>query len=409
MSQTAELSPVQESSAARQQREGYPWLSFSDPQLEREFRTESLREHFPQVRQGLWLALLLVCAFGVMNVISLGAAHRPMIYWVELGLVLPGFLALIGITYMANASTVYPRIAEVLYPVLGVCLIAMEQLTARSGSIPVASWLVLVIPYTYSLLGLRLYPALRISLLSAAIYLFMLGRNGVVPPEVIHYKWLLVVVATVASAAMGLQLERLRRAHFLESRRLLEAAARDGLTGLFNRRRFDEHIDNCWGHAQRDGKLLAVLLVDIDSFKPYNDRYGHQAGDVVLRQVASALARSARRSFDFVARYGGEEFAVILFEPSREYVVEVAERIHAEVAALRIPHEASAAADHVTVSVGVAILKPSPDRSAAGGLQLADEALYAAKETGRKRTVYREAEYAALATGVFRRYRREAR
>ena len=84
--------------------------------------------------------------------------------------------------------------------------------------------------------------------------------------------------------------------------RLRNLAAIDGLTGIFNRRRFDEHLENCWNYAQRDGKLLAVLLVDIDFFKAYNDRYGHQSGDVVLRQVAAALARSARRPLEFVAR-----------------------------------------------------------------------------------------------------------
>jgi diguanylate cyclase (GGDEF)-like protein len=297
---------------------------------------------------------------------------------------------------------------QAVYPVAGVLLSSLIPVDlGRTGTQPVPALLVLIIPFTFTLLGLRLYQALRVVLAGMLVYFAVISRSSV-PPELFQFRVVMLGIAVITGAFMGYQLERLQRAHFLESRRLLEAAARDGLSGLFNRRRFDEHLANCWNYAQRDGKLLAVLLVDIDCFKPYNDRYGHQAGDVVLRQVAAALARSARRPLDFVARYGGEEFAVVLFEPSREYVAEVAESIHAEVAALQIPHEASVAAKQVTVSIGVAILNPTPERSAAGGLQLADEALYAAKETGRKRTVYREAEHAALSTGVFRRYRKDA-
>lgn len=408
MSQTPESVESLESAAAREQRTGYPWMRFTDPYLEREFRSELLTSQWTQIRQGLGLAVLLVIAFGIIGLLVADQVQPAGLFWIEL-VVVAALLGTIGVTYLPTATRWYPVVLQAVYPLLGVLLGLLLPLDlGRTGTQPLPAMLMLVIPFAFTLLGLRLYQALRLVAAGTLAYVIIMHQSGVVPDSLAQFRMIMLGVANVTGAFMGYQLERVRRAHFLESRRLLEAAARDGLSGLFNRRRFDEHLANCWNYAQRDGKLLAVLLVDIDCFKPYNDRYGHQAGDVVLRQVAAALARSARRPLDFVARYGGEEFAVVLFEPSREYVAEVAERIHAEVAALQIPHEVSVAAKQVTVSIGVAILNPTPDRSAAGGLQLADEALYAAKETGRKRTVYREAEHAALATGVFRRYRKDA-
>ena len=408
MSQTPETVESLESAAAREQRTGYPWMRFTDPYLEREFRFELLNNQWTQIRQGLGLAVLLVIAFGVIGLLVADQLQPAGLFWIEL-VVLAALLGTIGVTYLPQAARWYPWLLQGVYPAVGVLLgILVPMDLGRSGTQPLPAMLMLVIPFAFTLLGLRLYQAMRMVAAGTLAYVVVMHQSGLVPDSLAQFRMVMLGVANVTGAFMGYQLERVQRAHFLESRRLLEAAARDGLSGLFNRRRFDEHLANCWNYAQRDGKLLAVLLVDIDCFKPYNDRYGHQAGDVVLRQVAAALARSARRPLDFVARYGGEEFAVVLFEPSREYVAEVAENIHAEVAALQIPHEASVAAKQVTVSIGVAILNPTPDRSAAGGLQLADEALYAAKETGRKRTVYREAEHAALATGVFRRYRKDA-
>ena len=407
MSKQPETVESTESGAAREQRTGYPWLRFADSYLEREFRHELLSSQWAQIRQGLGLSVLLVIAFGIIGLLAAEQTQPVGVFWIEL-VMLGLLLGTIGVTYTRSAHTWYPLLLQAVYPVAGVLLSSLIPVDlGRTGTQPVPALLVLIIPFTFTLLGLRLYQALRVVLAGMLVYFAVISRSSV-PPELFQFRVVMLGIAVITGAFMGYQLERLQRAHFLESRRLLEAAARDGLSGLFNRRRFDEHLANCWNYAQRDGKLLAVLLVDIDCFKPYNDRYGHQAGDVVLRQVAAALARSARRPLDFVARYGGEEFAVVLFEPSREYVAEVAESIHAEVAALQIPHEASVAAKQVTVSIGVAILNPTPERSAAGGLQLADEALYAAKETGRKRTVYREAEHAALSTGVFRRYRKDA-
>jgi two-component system, chemotaxis family, response regulator WspR len=163
----------------------------------------------------------------------------------------------------------------------------------------------------------------------------------------------------------------------------------DGLTGVANRRRFDEFLDSEWRRARRNGAPLSVALIDIDYFKRFNDTYGHQGGDECLRQVAGALAGAVRRGGDLMARYGGEEFAAVLPEVPHAGASTVGAALHAAVLALNMPHAASLAARQVTISVGVATLRPQDlaEEGPAKLVAMADEALYQAKNQGRNRWV----------------------
>jgi diguanylate cyclase (GGDEF)-like protein/PAS domain S-box-containing protein len=162
-------------------------------------------------------------------------------------------------------------------------------------------------------------------------------------------------------------------------------AAKDGLTGLANRRAFDQTMQSEWLRAQRSGKPLSLLFVDVDHFKLFNDRYGHQSGDECLREVAAIVGAQALKPVDLAARYGGEEFAVILPETDRDGACEVAERIRHAVMGLKIAHGAPRAGVHVTLSVGVATQVPTLDVAPDSLLGQADQALYAAKRLGRNR------------------------
>jgi diguanylate cyclase (GGDEF)-like protein len=158
----------------------------------------------------------------------------------------------------------------------------------------------------------------------------------------------------------------------------------DGLTGLANRRRFDEVLDQECRRARREGAPLALIMTDVDFFKKYNDNYGHQGGDECLRRVASVLAESARRPADLAARYGGEEFAVVLPHTTEQGAATVAEALRAGVAGLNILHAGSVAAPHVTLSLGVAVAEPeSASMNPATLIEQADAALYEAKGAGR--------------------------
>lgn len=156
----------------------------------------------------------------------------------------------------------------------------------------------------------------------------------------------------------------------------------DGMTGLFNRRHFDQVMEAEWARALRQRGVFSVLMTDVDCFKLYNDHYGHQAGDACLIQVAQVLKAFARRPGDVAARYGGEEFVLLLAQADAASVQQVAESIRQAVQALCVPHKPSPWGV-VTVSVGVASVVAQPHLSAEDVLKLADDALYVAKAGGR--------------------------
>ncbi len=173
-----------------------------------------------------------------------------------------------------------------------------------------------------------------------------------------------------------------------EANRKLELIANlDGLTQIANRRRFDDYLSLEWQRHQREQNPLALILIDIDYFKLYNDSYGHQGGDDCLVRVAQAIAQVPQRPTDLVARYGGEEFVVILSNTDTQGALKVAQAIQEAIADLAIPHQSSEISDRVTLSLGVASLIPTSDQSLENLISYADQALYTAKKEGRDRPI----------------------
>lgn len=167
----------------------------------------------------------------------------------------------------------------------------------------------------------------------------------------------------------------------------LERLARqDGLTGIANHRRFVEFADQIWRLCMREGQSVAVVMIDVDHFKAFNDIYGHQAGDQCLKKVSTAIASIARRPLDLAARYGGEEFAVVLSHTGLEDALGLAEQARRAVLDLEIPHAGSPSYGKVSISLGVAALKPERDTEATVLISMADKALYRAKRGGRNRS-----------------------
>lgn len=169
--------------------------------------------------------------------------------------------------------------------------------------------------------------------------------------------------------------------------RLETLAIEDGLTGLANRRRFDERLSEEWARAYRDRSSLALLMIDVDHFKAYNDEYGHPAGDACLRVVAQVIAAEMKRPGDLAARYGGEEFAMLLPSTDAAGCARIGERIRKAIRAAGLVHTSNHASGYVTASLGGASCRPALERTAGVGtlIEAADQALYAAKEAGRDR------------------------
>lgn len=176
--------------------------------------------------------------------------------------------------------------------------------------------------------------------------------------------------------------ERLRRTVEQTLPRLKALSHTDPLTGLFNRRFYDMQVSREWNRARRQGSMLALLYVDIDYFKKFNDALGHPAGDACLKQVAEALQSAVTREFDRVCRIGGEEFALLLPMTSERGAAEVGRRVLAAVRALALPHP-EAPGEIVTVSVGVGTCVPDLNCDLATFIKKVDDALYRAKKAGR--------------------------
>jgi diguanylate cyclase (GGDEF)-like protein len=220
------------------------------------------------------------------------------------------------------------------------------------------------------------------------------------PIEAVNNSTLVIFTSVVISLIGNYQMEYEQRRDFLLTtlQRInavkLEAAnleleklsISDPLTGLFNRRHFNATLEREWYAAARNRYPLALIYLDIDYFKPYNDNYGHGAGDRCLQKIGEALKDNVRRAQDLFARYGGEEFVVLLPRASQDQAHDMAENIRQTIEKMTIPHAHSNVADHITVSLGVAGMVPNAELKPDHLLDLADRALYTAKEAGRNQT-----------------------
>lgn len=210
---------------------------------------------------------------------------------------------------------------------------------------------------------------------------FVVAQRGYLPLLVFGAGVIFIVLLS------GYVIATLRRNSELQAARdqLERISLTDSLTGLANRRHFDQHLAQEWARAQREGTKVSLIMIDIDHFKSYNDEYGHPAGDQCLRRVAEALQGIAQRPVDLVARYGGEEFAIIL--PQTEAPTQVAEQCRQVVENLQLPHAFSEVATVITISAGVCSHRPGANDLPEALTEGADHALYQAKEAGRNRVM----------------------
>ena len=314
--------------------------------------------------------------------------------------VMPPLAMLLAATFVPRGWRLYRGLANILAPVVLLAMVALVLGADQAGSAAMFPTLVLATIFAYYLLGLSFYGAVLTNLIALAGFVVGSAWADIPASQTVHQSMVLFF-GNVVGATVAYNLQSARRTGWLEAQMLAEMAGRDGLTGTYNRRRLDDHLRRTWQQGIREQSPMALLMIDIDFFKAYNDRYGHQAGDEALRSVSNVLVRSARRPLDFVARYGGEEFLVVLYDTSRDYAGELARNIIEGIRELNIPHASSGIAPVLTVSIGVAYVQPVAGRSPEGFVQLADEALYAAKHRGRNGVHVMESEYEQLRTGSF--------
>lgn len=401
------MSRAHTSSLTEQLQRGFHGLRF-EGELESAYRRDQFQERLRYLR----INLALLAAISLI-VIQVDRVVIPMMGHIvpdlaRTGIMLPLLLAGFAMTFVRRADTWYPRYIAVA---MTLALAAMSWVSISAwiaGEPRIFGRMMLAIIAVYFVLGLAFRSAIVVNALGFAAYVAIANAKGMPVIDLTHYL-LTLGIANVICIAGAWNLEHARRTAWLEGQRLAETAMQDGLTGIHNRRRFDEHLQRAWAQSIRDRKPIALLLADIDHFKAYNDRYGHQAGDQAMKAVAGVLGRFSRRPLDLAARYGGEEFAVILSDTKRASAERIGAEILETVQQLAIPHQDSSAAPVLTISLGIACVVPAARRSWAGLVQLADQALYAAKDGGRNRLEVLEQEYEHMQTGYFHRSKAAAK
>jgi diguanylate cyclase (GGDEF)-like protein len=395
-----DLEHFPDSPYASELRREFPELRFS-PELEREFQAFHVDRARARV-QFFQLAIFLLSLVAVGHLVLLDHVPLRSVIFGWLGLLMPTSLFLVWASWSRYYERLYLPLARVILP-----LFAVVSSIGVAGRVidghPDPFYLLTTFSIALYFLGGQLF---RASVLANALMILSHSvalAYGGMPAAAIAYHVCVLTITAAVGAFVYRGVERQLRTSFLERGLMGELATRDGLTGIKNRGAFDDYLPRLWQQALRDRRPVAVLLIDVDYFKAYNDRYGHQAGDQALRRVAQVVQGFARRPLDIAARYGGEEFVVALFDLSSENVRDIAEQLRKSVHALSIMHEDSATALYVTASVGVSILTPTADRSPEGAVQLADEALYSAKRSGRNCISVVDTEYSLYSTGTFRR------
>lgn len=371
-----------ETPASRTLERGFPLLRF-EGDLEAEFRSQISTAGRPRIRRFILLALATTLGFGALDNWMLEQPEAALGNAMRFGLQLPLVLAVLVLTRARWYEHLYRPAVQIAAPLFGLGTVVVATQAPPDQIALISARLVLVTFFFYFMLGLDFYAALRTNVVVFAGYAVAAAVAGI-GLQLAVYQLFILLCANLIAGFGSYSLEHANRLAFLERRLLTEVATHDGLTGLLNRAAFEDQVRRAWEQAARDSLPVAVVMIDIDWFKPFNDLYGHQAGDQCLREIAGAIRRVARRRpLDLVARYGGEEFIAVLYGADHSYAESVAQAARKAVAELRIPHAGSEILPHVSVSVGVAAAMARREVSHEALVRLADRALYAAKAAGR--------------------------
>lgn len=349
------------------------------------------------------LGIFFVAALGLIDPFF---AHDALsAAWViRFGLLVPLLFSQLALSYFFEQN--YQKIENLLNWTLLTIAALGTFYVMRTANSEVSNhyhgMLMLVILYGNLLTRFRFWSALAWSICFVIAYIATIGINGFASPVVSYYAFLICMVCFVTLLA-NYQVDYNTRSDYLNSlllqaekekletvrKDLYQVAVVDSLTGLYNRRHFDETLASAWRHSYDKQAPISLLFIDVDCFKRFNDTYGHQRGDQCLKVVADTLQTLERRPTDVVARYGGEEFVIILPGMNNTMACNFAENIRQTVYSLRIPHRASTVSDTVTVSIGVATMVPGPANHYRLLIEYADKALYEAKHEGRNRVCNR--------------------
>jgi len=375
--------------------DGFRWLRFP-AKLERAFV-----EHHGEER-AVKLSLAALSSFIVYGgvLISDYLMYRPDMGFalaLRVGVYVPFVLIVLAVLRQLNRAA----LNEWVVPLVAGVACVISGLIALTGSHPMVYTKVveLLLIVCYATVFARFRPMVALSVGAALVHTTVIFTAvDTLGTLRLGASFLLLTTVSFALYACYVREHNDRLAYLLDVReqglrsslkatneRLETAALTDALTGTANRRAFDEFLTQSWARCHAESQPLSLLMVDVDHFKAFNDRYGHQAGDRCLQTVAEAIGTCLRRPVDLLARWGGEEFAVVITDADAQAVAQVAQRIRQAVEACALPHAASSCASVVTVSIGLASMRPAEGDQPQALARQADQALYKAKAGGRNR------------------------
>ncbi|MGI9233858.1 MAG: GGDEF domain-containing protein [Woeseiaceae bacterium] len=366
-------------------------------ELDREFRLFHVNRMLPVTRAalGLWLALGISISVLDAFIAPSGFGDRTLSMRIMAALV-PLSVALLA-TFLMKRRLWLPYVVAAAAVLAGIAALAISATALQLGAPDAYGSLIFATICIYLVLGLTLRQAICTAW---PLYIGYLAIGSVFagPGQVTAYGVLFLGFLNFVGTIASYLLERNAREIFDNKRELVRLARTDGLTGLYSRRAFDQHLRQIWKQAQRDEKRVAVIVADIDHFKLYNDCYGHRMGDGCIRAIADVAAASVNRPLDMVARYGGEEFVLVLYDPTASYLESFTRGLCQKVIDLDIEHKASETVPMVSLSIGAAITEAAANLSADQLIRQADDALYEAKNQGRNQAIVYRTEWGQQTT-----------
>lgn len=365
--------------------------------MDKEFRRYYSDRMLPVARAGISLGLVLVVAVIILDAFMMPRAFVEQAFLLRIMTMVIPLSAVLAATFLFKQRPWLPYLVALVAFLVGVSTLVVGAIAVRTGTQMVLWGAIYTTFNVYLVLGLTL----RQSVFAGwPIFLFYVCMGFVLgaPMQKLGYGMLFLGFSNLIGTYASYLLERDAREIFDSKRELMRLARTDGLTGLFNRRAFDQHLRQIWKQAQRDDKHIAVVVADIDHFKLYNDCYGHQKGDECIKEVAEVLAASVGRPLDIVARYGGEEYVIVLYDPTVSFLESFSRGLCQKVVDLDIEHKASEAITKVSLSIGAAITEAAGHVTADQLIRQADDALYEAKSQGRNRAVLYRTEWGQQTT-----------
>jgi diguanylate cyclase (GGDEF)-like protein len=376
---------------------GFPLLKFNH-NLESHFLTYNL-----DARRKFFFVMTIIALFMYNLFLFTDREMFPDMYrtaWqIRLGIVTPCMVIILALLHYRVFIRYIDFMADFLIVLSASSIIMILQFSHHPNVVHYHTGIILIIMFGNIVVRLRFWHALTVSTFILLFYVLTVpGITSMEPPVMINSS-VVLFSAIIISLIANYQIESSLRWNYLnnlskeiETIRLEKAkteleliSSLDVLTGLANRRNFDTFLDTEWQMGVQYRTPLSLLFLDVDNFKAYNDHYGHQAGDVCLQKIAETLKNCIHRSRDLSARYGGEEFVVLLPNTDEQSALQMAEKLRKSIELQNIPHEHSRVGPCITVSVGVATMMPQKTLTPQRLIELADRALYRAKDLGRNR------------------------